>query len=100
MEDKRRTKDRCKEGRSGNKTGVGKRRFTGDWERRIWLCERLVRTVEVRMEFGAEIWGWRKWKKVEAMQERWIRWTPRYMVREEIRKEKLRIGNREKASRI
>lgn len=23
-------KDRCKEGRSGNKTGVGKRRFTGD----------------------------------------------------------------------
>lgn len=55
MEDKRRTKDRCKEGRSGNKTGVGKRRCTGDWERRIWLCERLVRTVEVRMEFGAEI---------------------------------------------
>lgn len=52
------------------------------------------------MEFGAEIWGWREWKKVEAMQERWIRWTPGYMVREEIRKEKLRIGNREKASRI
>lgn len=33
------------------------------------------------------------------MQERWIRWTPGY-VREEIRKEKLRIGNREKTSRI
>lgn len=27
------------------------------------------------MEFGAEIWGWRKWREVEAMQERWIKWT-------------------------
>lgn len=26
------------------------------------------------MEFGAEIWGWREWREVEAIQER-IRWT-------------------------
>lgn len=34
--------------------GIGKRRFTGDWERRIWLCERLVGTV---MSYGVKIWG-------------------------------------------
>jgi len=27
------------------------------------------------MDFSAEIWWWREWKEVEAMQERWIRWT-------------------------
>lgn len=50
--------------------GIGKRRFARDWEKRIWLCERLVGTV---MEFGAEIWGWKKRREVEAMQERWDR---------------------------
>lgn len=52
--------------------GIGKRRFAGDWARRIWLYERLLGTV---MEYGAEIWGWRERRKVEAMQERWLRWT-------------------------
>lgn len=33
---------------------IGKRRFAGDWERKIWLCERLVKTA---MELGKEIWG-------------------------------------------
>lgn len=32
--------------------GIGERRFAGDWERRIWLFERLAGTV---MEYGAEI---------------------------------------------
>lgn len=44
--------------------GIGKRRFAGDWERRIWLCERLIGPV---MEFGAEIWGWKERKEVETM---------------------------------
>ncbi|KMQ90641.1 hypothetical protein RF55_9577 [Lasius niger] len=76
--------------------GIGKRRFAENWERRIWLCERLVGTV---MEYGAEIWGWLDWREVEAMQERWIKWTlgmdwctPGYMVREEIGKDKFRLA--------
>lgn len=32
--------------------GIGKRRFAGNWERRIWLCERLVGTV---MSYGVKI---------------------------------------------
>lgn len=75
--------------------GMGKRRFARDWMKRIWSMERLVGTV---LEYGAEIWGWKERKEVEAMQERWIRWTlgvdwctPGYMVREEIGKEKFRI---------
>lgn len=81
--------------------GIGKRRFGGDWEKRLWLCERLIGTV---MEYGAEIWAWEERKEVEAMQERWIRWTlgldwctPGYMVREELGKDKFRIGVGRKA---
>lgn len=34
--------------------GIGKRRFRGDWGRRVWLFDRLVWTV---MGYGVEIWG-------------------------------------------
>jgi len=84
--------------------GIGKRRFAGEWERRIWLCERLVGTV---MEFGAEIWGWKERREVEAMQERWIRWslgvdwcTPGYLMKEEIKKDKFRLGAGKRAVRF
>lgn len=43
--------------------GIGKRRFAGDWERRIWLYERLVGMV---MEYDEKIWAegsGRKWKR-------------------------------------
>lgn len=52
--------------------GIGKRRFTGEWEKRICLCKKSVGMV---MEFGVEVYGWREGRKIEVMQERWIRWT-------------------------
>ncbi|XP_068991496.1 trichohyalin-like [Neodiprion pinetum] len=75
--------------------GIGKRRFGRDWEKRIWLFDRLVWTV---IEYASEIWGWREWRAVEAVQDRFLRWTlgvdgrtPGYLVREELQREKLRI---------
>ncbi|XP_068993226.1 golgin subfamily A member 6-like protein 24 [Neodiprion pinetum] len=75
--------------------GIGKRRFGRDWEKRIWLFDRLVWTV---LEYASEIWGWREWRAVEAVQDRFLRWTlgvdgrtPGYLVREELQREKLRI---------
>lgn len=34
---------------------IGKRRFKGDWGRRLWLFDRLVWTM---MSYGVEVWGW------------------------------------------
>jgi len=41
--------------------GISKWRFTGEWEKRIWLCKKLVGTV---MEFGVEVYGWREGREV------------------------------------
>jgi len=78
----------------GQVWGIGKRRFGGDWERRMKIFECLVGSV---VAFGAEIWGWREWDKIERVQERYMRWvlgldgrTPGYMVREEGKREKMR----------
>lgn len=74
---------------------IGKRRFTGEWEKRICLCKKLMGMV---MEFGVEIYGWREGREIEVMQERWIRWTlgvdwctPGYLVREKIGKNIFRV---------
>lgn len=47
--------------------------------------------------YGAEIWGWQKRKRIESLEERYLRWlfgveakTPGYLIREEIQREKLR----------
>lgn len=41
----------------GQVWGIGKRRFGGDWKKRMNLFDCLVGSVVV---FGAEIWGWRE----------------------------------------
>ncbi|XP_011883922.1 PREDICTED: golgin subfamily A member 6-like protein 22, partial [Vollenhovia emeryi] len=80
--------------------GIGKRKFGKDWRRRLWLFDRLVYPV---LEYGAEIWGWKEREKVEALHEKYLRWTlgvegrtPGYIVREELQREKLRgrLGKR------
>lgn len=79
----------------GQVWGIGKRRFGKDWGRRLWLFDRLVWTV---MSYGVEIWGWKERDKMERLEERYLRWmlgvdkwTPAYLVREELQREKLRI---------
>lgn len=39
---------------TGQVWGIGKKRFGGDWGRRIWLFDRLVWTV---LSYGVEVWG-------------------------------------------
>ena len=48
--------------------------------------------------FGAEIWGWKELGEIERVQEKYLRWvlrvewkTPGYMVREESKKDKMRL---------
>ena len=78
----------------GKVWGLGKRLFGKDWGRRIWLFDRLVWAV---VGYGVEVWGWRERGKVEALQERFLKWvlgvnreTPGYMVREELQRGLLR----------
>lgn len=72
-----------------------------DWGRRIWLFDTLVWTV---VGYEVEVWGWKEREKMEKLQERFLRWvmgveerTPGYMVREEIKKEKLRSRTERRA---
>jgi len=74
--------------------GLGKRRFRGDWRRRIWLFDKLIWTV---LSYGEEVWGWKEREGIERIEERYLRWllgmerrTPGYMVREELKRDKLR----------
>src|SRR5436190_12995035 len=78
----------------GQVWGIGKRRFKGDWGKRVWLFDSLVWTV---MGYGVEVWGWRERERVEKVQERFLRWvlgvewgTPGYLVREELQRGKMR----------
>lgn len=78
----------------GQVWGIGKRKFGADWERRLWIFDRLVWTV---MGYGIEIWGWKEREGLERMEERFLRWmmrvergTPGYLLREELQREKLR----------
>ncbi|XP_046142799.1 uncharacterized protein LOC123988066 [Osmia bicornis bicornis] len=74
--------------------GIGKRKFGKNWKRRIWLWDKLVWTV---IAYGAEVWGWKEWKEIEGLQERYTRWTlgvdwrtPGYLLREELKRWKMR----------
>lgn len=64
--------------------GIGKRRFRGNWKRRMELFDWLVDSV---LGFGAEVWGWKEWEEVGRLQERYMRWvlrvdkrTPEYLA--------------------
>ncbi|EZA60891.1 hypothetical protein X777_13093 [Ooceraea biroi] len=78
----------------GQVWNIGKRRFGKDWERRIWLFDKLVWTV---LGYGVEIWGWKERECIERLEKRYLRWilgvdsrTPGYLVREELQRDKLR----------
>lgn len=71
-----------------------KEEFCKEWNRRIWIFHRLIWTV---ISYGVEIWGWKKREGMERLEERCIRWvfrldrrTPGYLVREEIKRGKIR----------
>ena len=81
--------------------GIGKRRFKNDWKMRTWMFDSLVWSV---LCYGVEIWGWKEYRKVETLQERFLRWVtgvswncPGYMLREELGREKLVSKQRKRA---
>lgn len=49
---------------------IEKKKFGGDWSRRIRLFDRLIWAV---MNYGVVIW-WRKRKRLERLEERYLRW--------------------------
>lgn len=59
-------------GDGGDGTDVGDREkeVWGDWEKRMKIFVWLVGSV---VAFGAEIWGWKDWDKIERIQERYMR---------------------------
>lgn len=74
---------------------LGERMFAGDFKRRMMLFDYLVKSI---MFYGVEIWGWKEMAKIEGIQERYMRWilgldrnTPGYIVREECKRDKLKI---------
>jgi hypothetical protein len=57
--------------------------------------------------YGAEIWGWKKQEEVERVQEKYLRWlagvdreTPGYVVREECKRNKLRVKAGKRAEKF
>lgn len=69
--------------------GIGKRRFGKDWARRLWLFDRLMGGNGRR--------GWKEREEVERIQDRYLKWlvrvsryTPGYMIREELQREKIK----------
>lgn len=74
--------------------GLGERICSGDIRRREKLCTYLVESV---MTYGVEIWGWEERKELERIRENYYRWvlglefhTPRYIIREEMKLDKLK----------
>lgn len=58
----------------------------------MWLFDSLVWSM---VRYRVEIWGWKEREKIEALQERYMRWvlgvdrrTPWYLVREELQRER------------
>lgn len=81
--------------------GIGERKFGGDFDRRVMIFN--LTKVKSILLYGIEIWGWKKWKEIEALQEIYMRWilglercTPDYIVRAKIKLDQISIkaGNR------
>ena len=51
---------------------LNKRKFKEDRKRRMKLFDTLVRSV---ITYGAEIWGYKEWKEIEKIQDKYINWT-------------------------
>jgi hypothetical protein len=81
--------------------GIGQRKFEGDFRRRIWMFNHLVKNI---LMYGAEIWGWNEYAVIERCQDKYIKWslgldwnTPGYIVREETKTKVLRIESGKRA---
>ena len=81
----------------------GERKFKGDVRWRLKLFDSIVKGI---LYYGVEIWGYKEWKEIEAIQEKYLRWvlglewnTPGYIVREELKRKKMRVETGWRAGR-
>ncbi|XP_071055483.1 uncharacterized protein [Onthophagus taurus] len=88
----------------GQVWGWGERLFGRDMLKRKMIFECLIKSV---MMYGAEIWGWKEQGLLEGVQARYWRWvlglakeTPEYIVREEVKVDKLRVEAGKRAVRF
>jgi hypothetical protein len=82
--------------------GIGERKWGGDFRRRMMMFESMIESI---LMYGAEIWGWKEQEEVEKVQEKYLRGvlrvdreTPRYIVREECKRNRLRVKEGKRAA--
>lgn len=49
----------------------GERKFKGDVKWKLKLFDSIVKGI---LFYGVEVWGYREWKEVEAVQEKYLKW--------------------------
>lgn len=77
----------------GKVWSIAERNFKDNWRKRMYLFEVLVESI---LMYGVEIWGWREYKEMEGIQDKYIKWslkldrtTPSHMLHLETKREKI-----------
>jgi len=77
----------------GKVWSIGERNFKDNWKKRMYLFEVLVESI---MMYGVKIWGWKEYKEIESIQEKYIKWTlkldqttPSHMLHLETKRDKI-----------
>ena len=59
------------------------------------IFDALIKSI---LCYGAEVWGWREWKEVEKVQDKYLKWvlnvertTPGHILHEETRRHKIAL---------
>jgi hypothetical protein len=84
--------------------GIGEKKLGGDFRRRMMMFESMIESV---LMSGADIWGWKEQEEVEKVQEKYLRGvvgvsreTPGYIVREENKRNRLRVKAGKRAAKF
>ncbi|GLV33358.1 hypothetical protein CBL_20106 [Carabus blaptoides fortunei] len=71
---------------------LGERKFPSNWKLRLTQFDYTVKSIVM---YASEIWGWKEQDPIEKAQYKYLRWilgldrqTPRYILMEEIKREK------------
>ena len=82
--------------------GKGQRLLCNEWKERWKLYNLMIRSIAF---YGVEIWGWKKFECLEAIQKKYIKWvlmldknTPDYIVRRETKTTKIINETRRRAA--
>jgi len=77
----------------GKVWSIGERNFKDNWKKRMYLFEVLMESI---IMYGVEIWGWKEYKEIESLQDKYIKWTlkldqttPSHMLHMETKRNKI-----------